>query len=175
MTEPILFVDDDVNLVSALQRNLRKDYGIAIATSASDALEAVRDDAYALVVSDLQMPGMNGIELLTRIKDFSPETVRILLTGRADLEAAIDAVNEGCIFRFLRKPCPQGLLTKTLDAGLAQYRPTGRAPGDTRGHRGGIGGYPKRDPAGRFRPRGSPSVVHAKARGGIESPRSVAI
>ncbi|PWU00850.1 MAG: histidine kinase [Terriglobia bacterium] len=122
MTEPILFVDDDVNLVSAVQRNLHKTYSIAIATSAQDALAAAAADSYAVVVSDLQMPGMSGIELLTRIKELSPETVRILLTGHADLEAAIDAVNEGNIFRFLRKPCPQVLLKKTVDAGLVQYR-----------------------------------------------------
>jgi len=75
-----------------------------------------------VVVSDLQMPGMNGIELLTKVKGLSPETVRILLTGAADLQAAIDAVNEGNVFRFLQKPCPQDLLRKTLDAGLTQYR-----------------------------------------------------
>jgi response regulator RpfG family c-di-GMP phosphodiesterase len=74
------------------------------------------------VVSDLQMPGMNGIELLSRVKDLAPETVRILLTGQAELEAAIEAVNEGNVFRFLRKPCPQDLLKKTLDAGLTQFR-----------------------------------------------------
>jgi len=122
MTEPILFVDDDINVVSAFQRNLHKSYSIEIAASAADAIAAVSDESYAVVVSDLQMPGMSGIELLTRIKDLSPDTVRILLTGQADLESAIDAVNEGSIFRFLRKPCPQGVLTKTIDAGLAQHR-----------------------------------------------------
>jgi response regulator RpfG family c-di-GMP phosphodiesterase len=60
--------------------------------------------------------------LLTRIKNLSPDTVRILLTGQPDLETAIAAVNEGSIFRFLRKPCPQALLMKTIDAGLAQYQ-----------------------------------------------------
>lgn len=122
MTETILFVDDDINLVSALQRNLHKTYRVELALSASDALEALAETSYAMVVSDLQMPGMNGIELLSRVKELSPETVRILLTGQAELEAAIEAVNEGNVFRFLRKPCPQELLKKTLDAGLTQYR-----------------------------------------------------
>ena len=122
MTETILFVDDDINLVSALQRTLHKSYRMEIAVGASDALAAIKEYPYAVVVSDLQMPGMNGIELLTQIKELSPETVRILLTGQADLGAAIDAVNEGAIFRFLQKPCPPELLKRTLEAGLAQYR-----------------------------------------------------
>ncbi len=122
MNETILFVDDDIHLVSALQRSFHKTYHVELALSASDALEALAEAPYAVVVSDLQMPGMNGIELLSRVKELSPETVRILLTGQAELEAAIEAVNEGNVFRFLRKPCPQELLKKTLDAGLIQYR-----------------------------------------------------
>lgn len=122
MTETILFVDDDIRLVSALQRCFHRTYHVELALTADDALAALDETHYAVVVSDLQMPGMNGIELLTKVKERSPETVRILLTGQADLEAAINAVNEGCVFRFLQKPCPQELLKKTLDAGLAQYR-----------------------------------------------------
>ena len=122
MTEKILFVDDDINLVSALQRSFHKIYRVELALQAEDALAALAETPYAVVVSDLHMPGMNGIELLSRVKDLSPETVRILLTGQAELEAAIEAVNEGNVFRFLRKPCPQELLRKTLDAGLTQYR-----------------------------------------------------
>jgi response regulator RpfG family c-di-GMP phosphodiesterase len=68
------------------------------------------------------MPGMNGVELLANVKRLSPDTVRILLTGQADLDAAIAAVNEGNIFRFLTKPCPQVILRKTLDAALEQHR-----------------------------------------------------
>ncbi|MBZ5577052.1 MAG: response regulator [Acidobacteriia bacterium] len=122
MTETILFVDDDIHLVSALQRTLYKTYRVALALSAADALAAISESPYAVVVSDLQMPGMNGIELLTRVKELAPETVRILLTGQADLDAAIHAVNDGNIFRFLQKPCPHELLKKTLEAGLAQFR-----------------------------------------------------
>ena len=122
MTETILFVDDDIHLVSALQRTLYKTYRVELALSASDALAAIHEAPYAVVVSDLQMPGMNGIELLTEVKHLAPETVRILLTGQADLEAAIHAVNDGAIFRFLQKPCPHDLLKRTLEAGLAQYR-----------------------------------------------------
>lgn len=122
MTDTILFVDDDIQLVTALQRSFQRTYHVELALSAADALEALAEAPYAVVVSDFQMPGMNGIELLTRVKAQSPDTVRILLTGQADLETAIEAVNEGRVFRFLRKPCPQELLKKTLDAALAQFR-----------------------------------------------------
>jgi response regulator RpfG family c-di-GMP phosphodiesterase len=120
--ETILLVDDDIRVVTALQRSLHKSYQIEIAGSAAEALEAIAGTSYAVVVSDMKMPGMNGIELLGKVKETSPETVRILLTGQADLGTAIAAVNEGSVFRFLTKPCPDELLTKTLDAALDQHR-----------------------------------------------------
>jgi response regulator RpfG family c-di-GMP phosphodiesterase len=119
--DTILFVDDEARILSALQRSLYREYRIEIAGSALDALEAMAERPYAVVVSDLRMPGMDGNEFLRRVKESSPETVRVLLTGWADLEAATSAVNEGSIFRFLTKPCPQELLTKTLDAALEQH------------------------------------------------------
>jgi response regulator RpfG family c-di-GMP phosphodiesterase len=120
--ETILLVDDDIHVVTALQRRLYKNYQVEIASCAAEALEAIAGTAYAVVVSDMKMPGMNGIELLGKVKQISPETVRILLTGQADLGVAIAAVNEGSVFRFLTKPCPDELLTKTLDAALDQHR-----------------------------------------------------
>jgi len=122
MSEAILLVDDDVRVVSAMQRSLHRLYCIEIAAGAADALDAISQNAYAVVVSDLQMPGMNGVELLARTRDVSPDTVRILLTGQGDMEAAIAAVNEGNVFRFLTKPCPQETLQKTLDAALELHR-----------------------------------------------------
>jgi response regulator RpfG family c-di-GMP phosphodiesterase len=77
---------------------------------------------FAVVVSDMRMPGMDGIEFLTRVKELSPRTVRMMLTAYADIHTAIDAINEGHIFRFLTKPCPPVTLAKALTAGLEQYR-----------------------------------------------------
>jgi response regulator RpfG family c-di-GMP phosphodiesterase len=122
MKETILFVDDDVRVVSALQRSLHREYEIEIAGSAIDALDAIEQSDYAVAVSDFQMPDMNGVAFLTRVKQIAPDTVRVLLTGHADVEVAIAAVNEGSVFRFLTKPCPQGVLTRTLDAALTQHR-----------------------------------------------------
>jgi response regulator RpfG family c-di-GMP phosphodiesterase len=68
------------------------------------------------------MPGMNGIQFLSRVREMAPDTVRMMLTGFAEVQTAIDAVNEGNIFRFLTKPCPPEILGKALDAGIEQYR-----------------------------------------------------
>ena len=123
MDEKILCVDDELNLLLSLQRQLRKQFHIDSALGPEKALAAIEREApYAVVVSDLQMPGMNGLELLARVKELSPESVRIMLTGQADLETAIAAVNQGNIFRFLTKPCSAEELAHTLTAALEQHR-----------------------------------------------------
>jgi response regulator RpfG family c-di-GMP phosphodiesterase len=127
MEEPILLVDDEPSLLSALQRQLRKVFNLTLAEGGEQALAAVaaacdRQDPFAVVVCDMRMPGMDGIEVLTRIKARSPDTVRIMLTGNADQQTAIDAINTGNIFRFFSKPCPAETLAEGLVAAVAQYR-----------------------------------------------------
>ena len=123
MPEKILCVDDEVNILLSLQRQLRKQIHLESALGPEKALAAIeRDGPFAVVVSDLQMPGMNGLELLARVRELSPATVRIMLTGQADLDTAIAAVNQGNIFRFLTKPCSAEQLAGTLNAALEQHR-----------------------------------------------------
>jgi response regulator RpfG family c-di-GMP phosphodiesterase len=123
MDEKILCVDDELNLLLSLQRQLRKQFHIDSALGPEKALEAIEHEApYAVIVSDLQMPGMNGLELLARAKELSPDSVRIMLTGQADLETAIAAVNQGNIFRFLTKPCSAEEMAHTLEAAMEQHR-----------------------------------------------------
>lgn len=123
MADKILFVDDELNILLALQRQLRKQFHMESALGAEKALATIaRDGPYAVVVSDLQMPGMNGLEFLARVRESSPDTVRIMLTGQADLATAIAAVNQDNIFRFLTKPCSAGELALALEAGIEQYR-----------------------------------------------------
>ncbi len=81
-----------------------------------------KNGPYAVVVSDFRMPVMDGIKFLIQVKETAPETVRMMLTGNTDLPTAIDAINQGQIFRFLTKPCSGELLIQTLDAGLRQYQ-----------------------------------------------------
>lgn len=122
MTEKILFVDDDPNLLASYQRQLRKQFTIETASDGAQGLEAVTQHGpYAVIVSDFRMPGMDGIEFLCRVREKAPDSVRMMLTGCADVKTAVEAVNEGNIFRFLTKPCPPDALFKSLLAGMGQY------------------------------------------------------
>jgi CheY-like chemotaxis protein len=123
MHEKILLVDDDPAILQGYQRLLRLDFQTDTALGGASALRAFeKDGPYAVVVSDMRMPEMDGIQLLSRLKTLAPETIRIMLTGNADLETAMQAVNEGSIFRFLTKPCSKEAMARTLTAGLVQYR-----------------------------------------------------
>lgn len=119
----ILFVDDEINVLDSMRRQLRKRYNIETALSGREALEKLKNEGpFAVVVSDMRMPEMDGIQLLKEIKELYPDTVRMMLTGNADQETATEAVNQGQIFRFLTKPCPVALLTTSLALGVRQYR-----------------------------------------------------
>lgn len=123
MTEKVLFVDDDANVLAAFQRQLRKSFQVDTAQGAEEGLKAVRQNGpYAVVVSDLRMPKMDGLQFLARVRELAPDTVRMMLTGYAELQAAIQAVNQGNVFRFLTKPCDGDTLTRALEMGLSQYR-----------------------------------------------------
>lgn len=122
MKKRILFVDDDVNLLASYRRQFGRRYEVQVAAGGDDGLALLKKGSCALVVSDMRMPGMNGIEFLTRARKVSPDTVRIMLTGAADLTTAVNAVNQGNIFRFLSKPCSRDTIEAAIQAGLEQYR-----------------------------------------------------
>lgn len=123
MTNRILCVDDEPNVLQALERQLRKQFEIVTAPGPLQALEALeKGGPFAVVLSDLRMPVMNGIQFLATAKERFPESIRMILSGQADFAATIEAVNEGNIFRFLTKPCETDHLVKALTAGLEQYR-----------------------------------------------------
>jgi len=118
----ILFVDDDRNLLAAMQRTLRKRFNFEIAAGGEEALQVLKNKGpFAVVVADMSMPSMNGVELLEAVHASSPDTVRVMLTGNADQRTAAEAVNRGNVFRFLSKPCAPEELTATLDTALKQY------------------------------------------------------
>jgi response regulator RpfG family c-di-GMP phosphodiesterase len=119
----ILYVDDDWNILEAFQRQFRKKYAIQTAVGPLVGLQTLEKmGPFHLVVSDLQMPVMNGIQFLAAVRAQAPDTVRIMLTGQGDLAAAVGAVNQGSIYRFLVKPCAPSVLEKVIEAGLEQYR-----------------------------------------------------
>jgi response regulator RpfG family c-di-GMP phosphodiesterase len=123
MSERILCVDDDANVGKAIQRRLSGKFDVVTAGGGEEGLEIIKSQGpFAVVVADMRMPGMSGIDFLARVKGRAPDSVRMMLTGNADLQTAIDAVNEGNIFRFLTKPCPAAVLAHALETGVSQYR-----------------------------------------------------
>jgi response regulator RpfG family c-di-GMP phosphodiesterase len=123
MNEKILFVDDDPNLLASCERIFRRQFQLDTAPGGEAGLEKLAANGpYSVVVSDRQMPGMDGIAFLSAVRQKAPDSVRILLTGNVDLEAAIRVVNEGNIFRFLTKPCAPEVLGKALLDAQSQYR-----------------------------------------------------
>lgn len=127
MGERILVIDDDVNLLSSFRRHLSQTFDVVTAVGGAEALAEVRAAGaaqipFAAAVCDMRMPVMDGVETLGRLKELSPDTVRIMLTGNADQQTAIDAINRGAIFRFYTKPYPVDDLREGLLAACGQYR-----------------------------------------------------
>ncbi len=119
----ILLVDDDPNILSGFKRTLKKQFKVETAEGGPEGLKLLNSNGpFSVVISDFSMPGMNGIEFLAQVRETAPKTVRMMLTGNADLGVSMDAVNEGNIFRFLTKPCTSEVLTKNILAGIEQYR-----------------------------------------------------
>ena len=122
MKDKILLVDDDAMVLAGLKRQLRNHFSIDTALSGEEALKQVQENGpYAVIVSDYMMPGMNGIEFLSYVKKSDPDTVRMMLTGTADMPTAIRAVNEGSIFQFHPKPCPADTLCQAIQSAIGKY------------------------------------------------------
>jgi response regulator RpfG family c-di-GMP phosphodiesterase len=119
----VLCVDDERLVSEALTVHLQRHFDVTVAESGEEGLaELGRGPTFAVVLSDMRMPGMNGAEFLSAVLSRSPTTTRILLTGHADLEAALAAINQGRIFRFLMKPCPARAVVDTVAEGAEQHR-----------------------------------------------------
>jgi two-component system, probable response regulator PhcQ len=119
--ECVLLVDDEPNITAGLKRALRREpYEILTANSAQEGLEILAAQPVDVVVSDEQMPGMSGSEFLRNVCRKYPNTVRMMLTGQASLEAAIRAINEGEVYRFFTKPCNDADLRLTIRNALQQ-------------------------------------------------------
>ncbi len=118
----ILLVDDEKNILDSLRRMFRKEnYEIRTATSAKEALEVMGHESFQLIISDHMMPGMTGAELLQRVRELYPDTIRIMLTGHADTSAIMGAIKEGAVYRFIIKPAQEDDLRVTVALALEQY------------------------------------------------------
>jgi response regulator RpfG family c-di-GMP phosphodiesterase len=119
----ILLVDDEPQILEGLTRGLRGAYDVRTATSGVRGLEVLASESdIAIVVSDMRMPLMNGTSSLTKARETAPDAVRLLLTGQADMEDAVAAINEGHVFRFLKKPCSPDVMRTTLADAAEQHR-----------------------------------------------------
>jgi ActR/RegA family two-component response regulator len=122
-SQRILFVDDDVNLLQGLARQFRGKYDLHTAEGGVQGPQKMQSEgSFAVIISDMRMPEMNGIQFLMKARELNADSVRIMLTGNADLDTAVHAVNEGNIYRFLMKPCKREVLEWAIDAALEQYR-----------------------------------------------------
>jgi CheY-like chemotaxis protein len=123
LKDRVLFVDDEPNVLDGIRRQLRNRVELETATSAAAGLDIIRSQGpFAVVVSDMRMPEMDGARFLAKVNEIAPQTVRMVLSGQADLESTIAAVNEGRVFRFLLKPCNSETLFGVIRNGIEQYR-----------------------------------------------------
>jgi putative two-component system response regulator len=123
MSDTVLFVDDEEQVLDSIDGIFsRADMTVIKTASAREAIEIVNQQSVAVIVSDNRMPEMTGIDLLTRIRDISPDTLKILMTAPSDLAEAVDAINNGQLFRFVLKPWDNRFFVKTVQEAVSRYR-----------------------------------------------------
>ena len=123
MIEKILIVDDEENVLNGIKRSLRKTKGLHAAVGAAKALEIIdAEGPFAVVISDQQMPDIDGITFLKEVRERNPMAVRMMLSGNADQKTAVDAVKDAGIFRFLNKPCSIEDLSEAADSAINHFR-----------------------------------------------------
>jgi CheY-like chemotaxis protein len=119
----LLLVDDEPNVIEGISNRLRREFAIFSANDGAQALRLLeREGEMHIIISDMRMPNMDGAQLLSKVRQWYPDMIRILLTGHADMHSAIAAVNEGQIFRFLTKPCPAETVRAALQAAMRHHQ-----------------------------------------------------
>jgi len=120
--QTLLLVDDDVNVLSSLHRLFRRDnYRILTAMSPAEGFELLALHQVHVIVCDQRMPGMSGTEFLSKVKELYPETIRIILSGYTGLEAVLDSINRGAIYRFYTKPWDDTQLRDNIRLAFHHY------------------------------------------------------
>ncbi|MCM8536385.1 MAG: response regulator [Lentisphaeraceae bacterium] len=118
----LIIVDDDVNLLKGLKRTLHGKYNFVTASDVETALDLISENDFAVIISDMKMPYMYGDDFLTMVRSMSPNTVRICLSGESSMDQTVKAINNAEIYKFLKKPCDNELLTKTIDDAIKIYQ-----------------------------------------------------
>ncbi len=112
----VLYVDDEVNNLQSFKATFRRIFDVSIAESGSEALELFKKEDFEVIITDQRMPGMTGIELLVEIRKHNPNPMRILLTGYSDINAVVDSINKGQVYRYLSKPWQEDELKSTIES-----------------------------------------------------------
>lgn len=120
MFDNILYVDDEINILKSVKRALRK-MNITTSTDPLEALEILKDNTFAVIISDMRMPKLNGVEFLEKCSVIAPYSTKIMLTCDSDSNTVSEAVNRGNIFKFLTKPIDIKLLEEAVLEGIKKY------------------------------------------------------
>ena len=120
----LLFVDDEQRVLNSMRIMFRRQFDLYLASHGAEALDIVRNKDIDVIVADHRMPKMTGVEVLSQVRTLSPRTVRILLTGYADLDAVEGSINDSEVFRFLTKPCAPKQLRETIELAAKLARET---------------------------------------------------
>jgi len=117
----VLYVDDEENNLISFKANFRVKYNVMTAISGDEAIGILQQNPVEIIVTDQRMPNMTGVEFLEKVLEKYPDPMRILLTGYADMNAVVDAVNKGKIFHYLTKPWNEKELEETITRAWEQY------------------------------------------------------
>lgn len=117
----VLYVDDEVHNLQSFKATFRRTFDVFIAESGAEGLKVFQENDIDIILTDQRMPGMTGIELLVEIRKINPEPMRILLTGYSDINAVIDAINKGQVYRYLNKPWQEEELKNTIESAFEVY------------------------------------------------------
>jgi len=117
----VLYVDDEIHNLNSFKACFRRDFSVFTAQSVTEALKILKEQDIHLIITDQRMPETTGIEFLESIIKDYPDTIRMLLTGYADITAVVDAINKGRVFKYIQKPWEEALLKQTIMEGLALY------------------------------------------------------
>ncbi len=118
----ILYVDDEVHNLQAFKATFRREYNVYIAESGKEALKIFDNQPLDIILTDQRMPEMTGIEFLEEVQKINPEPMRILITGYSDINAVIDAINKGQVYRYLNKPWQEAELRATIESAYEVFR-----------------------------------------------------
>ena len=125
----ILCVDDENNVLQALKRLFRgESFTVYTALSGPEALSIIEQNQISLIISDYRMPQMTGVELLKKVKEISPKTIRVMLSGYADSDVTLDAINRGEVYRFITKPWDDNNLKQVVKECVSHYTQNPIAP-----------------------------------------------